>query len=212
MEPHFVVKGSNGFYWSGGTLLELWRQQRDLQQQQHHVTTTLQLPPPGAASQRPPRLAVIGKSVSLNPYGADEDFDRDCDVDDDRRSSAGVSVVCRPISRHHSVDIRDHCIAGVEVGGGVSGRVGGGEFHPPPAAQRLMLSSPQMQNVRHHSMDIRPYHQFDGGAAESGGVRHYSVDVRIGGGSGLDCPELSRRPQSLPDNFRTGTRSADHVR
>jgi hypothetical protein len=74
--------------------------------------------------------------------------------------------------------------------------------------QRLLLSSPRLQTVRHHSMDIRPFHQYDGGAecgGGGGGTRHYSVDVRTGGSGGVGGPELTRRPQSLPDNFRTGT-------
>jgi hypothetical protein len=197
-----VYQVGNGFYWSGETLLELWRQQRDLQQQlqqqQQHATTKLRLQPPGAASQRPPRLAAIGKSVSLSPYGADDDGD----MEDDRRSCTGIALG-RRISRHHSVDIRDQQNSNRDEGG-----TGGEEYHPPPPLplmqQRLLLSSPRLQTVRHHSMDIRPFHHYDGGAeggGGGGGTRHYSVDVRTGGVGG---PELTRRPQSLPDNFRTG--------
>jgi hypothetical protein len=80
---------------------------------------------------------------------------------------------------------------------------------------KLLLSSPAVVRAsvgRHHSMDIRAYHcpgreddtaEGGGGGGGGGGAswRHYSMDMRSTADQNL---ELSRRPQSLPDNFRTG--------
>jgi hypothetical protein len=178
----------NGYYWPGETLLELWRQQRDQQQ-----LTAVASRPAG----RPPRLAAIGKSVSMSPYSGEEDYEDAMRVEEEgRRSSMAVGR----LSHHNSMDMRDQQqihsshSSGIEV---------------QQQQQKLLLSSPAVVRAivgRHHSMDIRAYHCPGGedDAAEGGGGtgwRHYSMDMRSTVEQNL---ELSRRPQSLPDNFRTG--------
>jgi hypothetical protein len=161
-------------------------------------------------------LAAIGKSVSLSPYVADDDDDDDGDtMDEDRRSCVGV--VAHPggrrLSRHHSVDMREHNPGAATGSGGDQQRPLSPLPLQLPLTQRLLLSSPTVvRSVRHSSMDIRPY-VYDGAGEAAGtpggggSVRHYSMDLR--GLQAVESVELSRRPRSLPDNFRTGTLSAD---
>jgi hypothetical protein len=192
--------------------LGLWRQQ---QRDQLQLPTALR-PPTAAAPLRPPKLAAIGKSVSLSPYVADDDDDDDGDtMDEDRRSCVGV--VAHPggrrLSRHHSVDMRDHNPGAVSGSGGDQQRPLSPLPIQLPLTQRLLLSSPTVvRSVRNSSMDIRPYVYEGAGEAAGtpgggGSVRHYSMDLR--GLQAVESVELSRRPRSLPDNFRTGTLSAD---